>query len=197
MKINTKASINNAMSYEAYRKLVSELIDDNKSTGKVQSEDLYKYSFLNDRRMKRLDKTSKLIEPMQETIDNVKKPQTWVVLTEGWCGDAAHILPFLNKIAEASENITLKVVLRDENLDLIDKFLTNGGRAIPKLLALDAEHNILFDWGPRPSFAAKMIADYKKEHGVVDAKVKEELQVWYNKNKGVNIQEDIASLLKA
>lgn len=195
MKEVIDSSLKKGISYTEYRDLVSDLLKEQKSTGPNQSEALYNYSLLNDRRMKRLDKTSKLTE---ETIENVKKisqPQTWLVLTEGWCGDAAQNLPVLNKIAEENENVDLKLVLRDENLELMDVFLTNGGRSIPKLIALDENKNVLFTWGPRPSVATKMITDYKEQNGVVDAKIKEDLQRWYNKDKGINVQEDLISLL--
>ncbi len=188
-------SLESGISYEQYRELVSDLLKENKSTGPNQSEALYNYSLLNDRRMKRLDKTSKLTEDTIEFVKSIEKPQTWLVLTEGWCGDAAQNLPVLSKMADESEKVDLKLVLRDDNLELMDEFLTNGGRSIPKLIALDEDKNVLFTWGPRPSVATKMIADYKEENGIVDAQVKEDLQRWYNKDKGVNVQEDIISLL--
>ncbi|TCI94230.1 thioredoxin family protein [Tenacibaculum sp. M341] len=196
MKEIIEKSLHNAISYTEYRDLVSNLLKENKSTGPNQSEALYKYSFLNDRRMKRLDKTSKLTETTVEDLKKVEKNQTWLVLTEGWCGDAAQNIPVINKLAEENPNIDLKIILRDDNLELMDQFLTNGGRSIPKLISVDENKEVLFSWGPRPSTATKMIADYKEENGVVDAKVKEDLQVWYNKNKGVNVQEDFISLLK-
>ncbi len=195
MKKVIENSLEKGISYNQYRDLVSNLLKDQKSTGVNQSEALYNYSLLNDRRMKRLDKTSKLTESTIENVKKINEPQTWLVLTEGWCGDAAQNLPVLSKMAEENENVDLKLVFRDENLELMDEFLTNGGRSIPKLIALDENKNVLFTWGPRPSVATKMIADYKAENGVVDAKVKEDLQRWYNKNKGVNVQEDIISLL--
>ncbi len=195
MKEIIAKSLSKTKTYEEFRTLVSDLLIEKKATGNEQSEALYRYSLLNDRRMKRLDKTAKLSESMQETLKKVDKPQTWIVLTEGWCGDAAQSLPVLNKMAGASPNINLKVGLRDENEELMAQFLTNGGRAIPKLIAIDAQENILFDWGPRPTLATKMIADYKAENGKVDAQVKQDLQVWYNKNKGENIQEDFIALL--
>ncbi len=196
MKKVIEQSLQKAISYSEYRGLVSSLLTENKSTGANQSEALYKYSFLNDRRMKRLDKTSKLTDTTLKDLKEINKTQTWLVLTEGWCGDAAHNIPVINKLAEENPNIELKVALRDDNLELMDQFLTNGGRSIPKLIALDEDQNVLFSWGPRPSIATKMISDYKEENGVVDAKIKEELQVWYNKNKGQNVQEDFISLLK-
>lgn len=195
MKEVIENSLESGISYEQYRELVSGLLKENKSTGPNQSEALYNYSLLNDRRMKRLDKTSKLTVDTIEFVKSIEKPQTWLVLTEGWCGDAAQNLPVLSKMADESEKVDLKLVLRDDNLELMDEFLTNGGRSIPKLIALDEDKNVLFTWGPRPSVATKMIADYKEENGVVDAKVKEDLQRWYNKDKGVNVQEDIISLL--
>ncbi|WP_442264454.1 thioredoxin family protein [Tenacibaculum sp. ZS6-P6] len=196
MKEVIEKSLESALTYLEYRTLVSDLLIENKSTGINQSEALYNYSFLNDRRMKRLDKTSKLSDDTLAKIKNIEEQQTWIVLTEGWCGDAAHNIPVLNKMAEENPNIDLQLVLRDENLELMDKFLTNGGRSIPKLIAVNKDKEVLFTWGPRPTEATKMIADYKKEHGVVDADIKKDLQVWYNKNKGTNVQEDILSLLK-
>ncbi|CAM1348733.1 thioredoxin family protein [Tenacibaculum insulae] len=195
MKKVIENSLKKAISYSEYRVFVKELLAQGKSTGPNQSDDLLNYSLLNDKRMKRLDKTMKVSEETIAKLKDVKEPQTWLVLTEGWCGDAAQNLPVINKLAEESENINLKVVLRDENLDLMDGFLTNGGRAIPKLIALDKDNEVIGTWGPRPDVATKMVADYKEKNGSIDAKFKEDLQVWYNKNKGGNLQENLVSLL--
>lgn len=195
MKNSLEKSLQNAISYETYRTLVSNLLANGKATGPLQSEALTNYSLLNDRRMKRLNKTLQISEDTIATINSIKEPQTWLTITEGWCGDAAQNLPVINKIAAINPNINLKVVLRDENLELMDLFLTNGGRAIPKLIALDAEHNVIFTWGPRPSVATKMVLDYKAKNGNLDAQFKQDLQVWYNKDKGKSVQEDIVRLL--
>nr|WP_299032279.1 thioredoxin family protein [uncultured Tenacibaculum sp.] len=196
MKKIIQNSLEKALSYNEYRDLVSDLLSQGKSTGPNQSDDLLNYSKLNDKRMKRLDKTVKLTEETLAKIKDVKEPQTWLVLTEGWCGDAAQNLPVINKIAEENPNINLKLVLRDENLELMDEFLTNGGRSIPKLIALNKENEVINTWGPRPTVATQMVADYKAKKGSLDAEFKEDLQVWYNKNKGENTQEDIISMLQ-
>lgn len=189
-------SLERALSYTEYRNLVSGLLAEGKSTGPNQSDDLLNYSKLNDKRMKRLDKTVKLTKETLAKIKDVKEPQTWLVLTEGWCGDAAQNIPVINKIAEENPNINFKLVLRDENLELMDAFLTNGGRSIPKLIALNKENEVINTWGPRPTTATKMVVDYKEKHGSLDADFKTDLQVWYNKNKGENTQEDIVSMLQ-
>ena len=196
MKKFIENSLEKAISYSEYRTLVKGLLDEGKSTGPNQSEDLLNYSLLNDKRMKRLDKTMKLSEITQTKLAEIKEAQTWLVITEGWCGDAAQNLPVINKLAEENDNIQLKVVLRDENVELMDNFLTNGGRAIPKLIALDNDNEVLGTWGPRPDVATKMVADYKAANGSLDAEFKKDLQVWYNKNKGENVQENLVSLLK-
>lgn len=195
MKNIIENSLQKGISYQDYRKMVSDLLADGKSTGPVQTDSLLNYSMLNDRRMKRLDKTIHLSEETISSVKDVQAPVTWLVLTEGWCGDAAQTLPIINKMANESDQIDLKIVLRDENEELMNQFLTNGGKSIPKLIALDQNNDVIDSWGPRPSVPTKMVEDYKKEHGKLDADFKKELQVWYNKDKGINTQQDMLKLL--
>lgn len=195
MKDIIENSLKKGISYEAYRSLVSDLLTSGKSTGIEQSEALLDYSMLNDRRMKRLDKTIQLSEETITTAKSVQEPVTWLVLSEGWCGDAAQTLPIINKIANQSDFIDLKIVLRDENEELMNKFLTNGGKSIPKLIALNKHNEVINSWGPRPSFATKMVQDYKEKNGQLDADFKQDLQVWYNKDKGADTQKDMLTLL--
>jgi len=191
-----KSSLENSLSYTEYRTLVSDLLVQGKSTGDNQTESYLNYSKLGNARMKRLDKTFKLSEEAKKMIQESLKKYTWIVLTEGWCGDAAHALPIIDKIATISGNVDLKIVLRDENDELMNQFLTNGNKSIPKLVAIDSEtKEVINTWGPRPSIATKMVNDYKDVNGSLDPQFKEELQVWYNKNKGKNIENDILSLL--
>jgi len=188
-------SLQKALSYTAYRALVRNLLAEGKATGPEQSEDLTNYSRLNDRRMKRLDKTIKISEEALLEFQKLKQPQTWLVLAEGWCGDAAQNIPVLNKIAEATAHIDLKIVLRDEHLALMNLFLTNGSSSIPKLIALDKDNNVLDSWGPRPTTATKMVADYKEKNAALDLAFKEDLHVWYHKDKGKSVQEDMVNLV--
>ncbi|PIC63333.1 thioredoxin family protein [Sporosarcina sp. P13] len=84
-----------------------------------------------------------------EFIDILKEKQPHVlVITEDWCGDAMLNNPILRRIAEAAE-IEVRTVLRDQDTDLIDRYLTNGGRSIPMYLLLDATGEVVAKWGPR------------------------------------------------
>ncbi|WP_271765682.1 thioredoxin family protein [Aquimarina algiphila] len=188
--------IANSYTYEEYKNLVSDLLAEGKSTGHDQTEALTNYSMLNERRMKRLDKTIKIDESVAAKFSNADLDLTWVVLTEGWCGDAAQSLPVVNKLAELNNGIDLKIISRDDHDELMNNFLTNGGKSIPKLLVYDNKSKeVLNTWGPRPSVATQMVNDYKAEHGALDSQFKEDLQVWYNKDKGTNIVEDLIDLL--
>ena len=195
MKQLIAKSLENAISYSEYRTLVHDVLADGKSTGSIQSEALTNYSLLNDRRMKRLDKTIKITDETKVVFKSITEEQTWLVLTEGWCGDAAQNLPVIHKLAAENENIALKIVLRDEHLELMDLFLTNGGRSIPKVIVLDTQNNLKHTWGPRPTLATKIMAEYKAENGSIDAQFKQDLQVWYNKNKGLSVQEDFVKMI--
>lgn len=189
-------SLQKAITYEAYRTLVSDLVDQKSTSGHEKTEALANYTMLNDRRMRRWDKTVKISEDIQERISNYKGNVTWLVITESWCGDAAHVIPVLNKIAAFNNNIDLKLVFRDENEALMDQFLTNGGRAIAKLIMIDNENgDVINTYGPRPSEATAMVNAYKAEHGKLTPEFKEDLQGWYNKNKGQNILSDILAML--
>jgi len=189
-------SLGNSMSYAEYRALVSELTENNSTTGPEKTEALANYSALNDRRMKRWDKTVKISEDTKTAIENSKTKTTWLVLTESWCGDAAHIMPVINKVAELNDNINYKIVLRDENEALMNQFLTTGGKSIPKLIMIDDETNeVVNTFGPRPSVATQFVNNYKAEHGKLTPEFKEDLQRWYNKDKGQSTIKDLAALI--
>ncbi|RKR15093.1 thioredoxin-like protein [Maribacter vaceletii] len=191
-----KEALDIAISYEEYRDLVASLAEEEKSTGTVQTEALSNYTVLNNRRMKRLDKTIKVNEVVLEKVKAYSKKITWLVLTESWCGDAAQTMPVMNKLAILNPNINLQVIQRDQNLELMNRFLVNGTLSIPKLIMLDSTTlEVLGEWGSRPTIATKMVEDYKKEHGTLTPEFKQDLQVWYNKDKGQNTIEDLVMLL--
>ncbi len=190
-------SLVNAFTYDAFKDKVAEVVAAGKSTGnEPNSEALIEYSKLTFARIKRNDKTTKLSQTIIDKVKAVTEPVTWIVLTESWCGDAGQTVPVINKIAELNPNITLKVLLRDDNDPLMNEFLTNGGKSIPKLIAYDtASKTVKGTWGPRPSKATKLVNDYKTAHGTLTPEFKQDLQVWYNKDKGQNTADDIVALL--
>ena len=196
MKEIIQNAIQNSFSYAEYRKLASDLVAQGKPTGHDLSEALAHYAELNETRMNRLEKTITLTDAVIQTLQNSSKNAIWLVLAESWCGDAAQILPVLNKMSEASNTIQLNIVLRDDHDALMQLFLTNGAKSIPKLIILDAQTlNVVADWGPRPLGAKQLIEEYKATHGVVDETGKIELQKWYLHDKGISIQQEILEIM--
>jgi len=189
-------NVTNSKSYQEYRTIVTQLAEQNLTSGNDTSEAMVNYTMLNDRRMKRWDKTIKVSDEVKERVSNFKGDITWLVLTESWCGDAAHVVPAINKIADLSDNIDLKLVFRDENEELMNQFLTNGSKSIPKLIMVDnLSDEVINTFGPRPSKATQLVNDFKAKHGTLTPEFKEELQHWYNTDKGQNTINDLLNLL--
>lgn len=195
MKNMITESVQKGISYEGYRAIITNLLREDKSTGHTQSEAMTHYSKLNETRMNRIEKTVSISEMNIIRMKSLTSRFTWLVISEGWCGDAAQIIPILDKLAKSTENIDLKIVFRDENPQLMDMFLTNNARSIPKLIVLDEQQHVLTTWGPRPQGALDLIADYKEKHGIFDDTAKTELQLWYAKDKGISIQDEIVQLM--
>jgi len=189
--------IENAYSYEDYRNLIDELLAGGKTTGNNHSESMIHYTKMNAHRMNRLDKRSELTDELKAELDKVQNPMIWLVLTEAWCGDAAQNLPIINKMAEYSGKIDLKLILRDENLAIMDQFLTNGkSRSIPKLIALDKEtKEVLGTWGPRPATALELYDSLRNRDNMPYQEVAEKLHKWYTENRNQEIQAEFAELL--
>jgi hypothetical protein len=191
------SSLDNSISYQEYRELVAKFVIEGKTSGNIQIPDYINYTKLNESRMHRLDKTLQVIDEVKIYLENLNKEYIWLVLAETWCGDAAQVVPVINKMAEVSDKIDLRILLRDENEALMNLFLTNGTKSIPKLIMLDKETGeVITDFGPRPKGAKQLIIDYKVTHGIVDETAKIELQKWYLADKGISIQKEIVALMK-
>ncbi|MBO3700027.1 thioredoxin family protein [Roseivirga sp. E12] len=187
--------INEAYDYASYREFLDNLLEEGKTTGANQSESMINYATLNQRRMKKWEKIGKITPELMKKMRSIDQKMTWLVITEGWCGDAAQNLPFLNKMAELNSNIDLRFVLRDENLPLIDAFLTNGGRSIPKLIALDDSLDVLGTWGPRPEPVQKAFLANKVSQERTGKEFTEYLHLWYAKDKGLTLQNEFLAIL--
>ena len=196
MKTKIIDGFSKGIGYAEYRKQVSDLLAKGRSTGNEQTEDLLHYSKLNETRMNRLDKTIQVNDDVAKKLNSLKDEYVWLVLAEGWCGDVAQIAPILNKMASISSKIELKLVFRDENEALMNMFLTNGSKSIPKVIIIEKESMMVKgSWGPRPEGATNLIKSYKAQYGVVDETAKAELQMWYLHDKGLSTMEELTNLM--
>jgi len=195
-QIITQTHINQAMSYEDYVKLIQHLLSENKTTGENHSPAMIDYTKMNLRRMQRISKTIALEELLVMKLQHVATPMIWLVLTEAWCGDAAQNVPVLAKMADENDQISLKLILRDENLDVMDAYLTAGGRSIPKLICLTADLKELGTWGPRPQPVQQMVREFKQQGNGDYKKFTEQVQLWYARDKTQTMQREMIPLLE-
>lgn len=191
----TQEHLNSGLSYDAYRLHINQLLKDNKTTGQNHSENLIGYTKLNVQRMNKWDKILTLNDDLVEQVKSIDQPVYWVVLTEAWCGDAAQNLPVIAKLASLNPYISLKLMLRDENEEVMNVYLTNGGRSIPKLIMLDQQFKELGQWGPRPEPVQQILGEMKAnrdfsydDFGIV-------AHTWYAKDRTMTLQQELLGLL--
>lgn len=191
-----KNSLIKSYTYSQYRDLMAQMLIQGMSTGHQQSEALTHYSILNQVRMNRLDRTLTIPVKIENKFQNLKNKYIFLVFTESWCGDAAQTMPVINKIA-LLKGFDYRVILRDDNEELMSHFLTNGSKSIPKLLILDAEtQDFIASWGPRPEDAVQLVNDLKVKYGSFTDEAKTELQKWYLYDKGISTMLEIYDILQ-
>lgn len=185
-----------SMTFADYISLVDRLLAEGKTTGPIQNEAKVEFTKLNRYRINRLEKTIVLGDAIKAAARGLTRKITWLIITEGWCGDAAQNVPAIEKIAAASDNITTRYILRDENLELMDRYLTDGARSIPKLIAIDDESgDVLGTWGSRP-LAAQLAFQDMKARGIDKDSILEQMQRWYNSDRSVAVQKEFEDLIK-
>jgi len=183
-----------AMDYVTYRKLLDRLLLDGKTTGPDQSASFTEHARLNVVRMKRVDKTVQILPELQKVIEAIDDAQTWVVITEGWCGDAAQSVPVFYALSNLNAKINLQLVLRDETLELMDKYLTNGTPSIPKLIVTKTETlEEIFNWGPRPKVLQEMFYEMRSNN-IPYIERSERVHAWYAKDKTITTQQELLQL---
>ena len=185
-----------AYSYADYMHLMEKVVLENRTTGPKQSEELSFYTKLNLSRMQRLNKKVTITEELKNAINKIEVPQTWYILTEAWCGDAAQNIPVIAAAVLPNSLITVKLLLRDENLKIMDNFLTDGGRSIPKVIVVDEDFNELFTWGPRPEGAQKLMLEYKANPVKSYKEFAEDVQRWYISDKAESVQKELTLILE-
>lgn len=185
-------------SYDMFLGWMDNLAAQGNSLGTNYSPKLMEYIALNLKRIQRLNKTVELSDELLSGLIVLKQKQNWLLITEPWCGDSAQTITVMAKIAELSQGmIDLKIVLRDENPELIAKYHTNGSKSIPKLVSLDEHGNELFAWGPRPQEAQEIFNAWKNNaNGKTWDDFEKELHTWYAKDKTVSTQHEFLVLLK-
>lgn len=194
----SRTLLDQGISYTTYRKQVNDAVAAGGPIGTMEGPKYLEYTSLNNRRMDRLEKTLKINPELEALIRAIEEPLVWVVITEGWCGDAAQNLPFIAALADLNPQIELRLFFRDQHPELMDAYLTNGGKAIPKLIVLRAaDLQELGTWGPRPAAAQELMNDWKASGGTDYTVISEAIHGWYAKDRLTTLQEELRSAIPA
>ena len=188
-KLDYKTYWQQGVGYDQYKKQMAE---DHASNNDIKIKD---YITLNQQRMYRVEKTYAVSTHLADQIKNLGHKIYWLIITEHWCGDAAQILPVLNAIVNLSNGkIEMRLVYRDQNAELMDAWLTNGTRSIPKVIQFDEHFNLTGAWGPRPAVAQQLVRKLRADPATV-AIYSTDLHLWYAKDKQKSTEAEIAEFI--
>ncbi len=194
---STRYKLNSPFSFHEFQSKVAMLAESGRSSGEESAERI-EATKINAQRIKRIYKTFSYSENTKNILANVTAKWDWILLMESWCGDGAQNGPIIAKIAELNPLINLKIILRDENEEIMNLHLTNGTKSIPKLICIDSNSKeIIGEWGPRPIVIQKMVKEYKANNPAVphDEFVKN-LHLWYSQDKGLSIEAEFVDLIE-
>ena len=154
------------------------------------------FAKLNLHRTERIRRTWRPSPDLAATAARIDRPQTWLILTEPWCGDSAQCLPCLEILAASNPLITVRFVLRDDHPEIMDRYLTGGKRSIPILAALADDGTELFRWGPRPA-GAQAVFDAAAAEGLKKPAKLEKLHLFYGRDRGRALDAEMTAVLTA
>ena len=117
-----------------------------------------------------------------------------LVLNEDWCGDSVNILPYVARLAEASDHLEMRILGRDANRDLMDAHLTGNARSIPIVIVYDWDFRELGWWGPRPGPLQRWVVT----EGLALPKPDRYplIRGWYARDKGRTIVSELLSIIE-
>ena len=189
----TPELIDSALTYAAYRKHISDTLA--VPPADTLAEKMQPHLVKNLVLMDEYDRDYRVSADLTNAL-SAAPAMVWLVITEGWCGDAAFNVPLMNLIEKAlPEKVKLRLVLRDANPELMDANLTDGGRSIPKLILLNEELKPVGHWGPRPAGLQSLMKEWRNEGLELKALIPK-VHNWYDKDKTRSLQQELLRLVK-
>lgn len=180
-----------SISFEAYLEDAKNRLENPKTP---QEEEFKHYYELGLQRMERTLKKLNFEGALQEKSSQKNFDGKFLIITEAWCGDASAAVPAIVKFFEGKNDV--RIFLRDSDETLIDQFLTNGTRSIPKVLILNPDFTLKNTWGPRPKYGNELLSKYKNNpETYTKDQFYNDLQVYYSRNRGKDVLEEIIDLL--
>lgn len=188
---NLKKYWDTAVDFETYIKIAEERVNNPQTD--LDKEKL-SYNQLGLQRMNRSLKTFKADEELIKTLESKQFKGKILIISEPWCGDASATVPCVSEFFKGKNEV--RIFFRDSDLSLIDQFLTDGTQSIPKLLILDENYEVLNTWGPRPKYGLELLKKFKADPEAYPRETfYNDLQVYYAKNRGKDVIEELLDLI--
>jgi len=137
-------------------------------------------------------RTARLPEWTKGMTRGPDKALRWLVIAEDWCGDASNTVPVLARFVEATPGYDLRILKRDEHPEIMDRYLTNGSRSIPIVIALDVEGKVLGHWGPRPRELQDWVLENKPR--MPSDELYRHVRRWYAKDRGETTLREVLGI---
>ncbi len=183
------------LSYPAFRQHITEALA--QPVPDPHQAKLLPYYQEGQARMDRITPTVTLLPELQAAVSQLTQRYIWAIITEGWCGDGSETVPIIEAVAQASGgHLETRYFLRDANLDLMDRYLTNGGRAMPIAVVLHADSLAEAGvWGPRPTPLQAIVQDLKARE-VPGKDVTTQVHAWYDQDATRTTQHELLALVQ-
>jgi hypothetical protein len=109
-------------------------------------------------RMEALRVSLVLDEDALAAVKGLSRDVRVVAIAEDWCGDVVRFVPVLQRLADESGHAEVRYLSREQRLDVLARFLTNGGEALPKFVFFNDAFVECGNWGPMPASCRDLVA---------------------------------------
>ena len=130
----------------------------------------------------------------RDVVETISVRLSVLVLLEDWCGDAIHTVPVVQRLVDANPLLTLRVLRRDENDDLMSTHLTGASRAIPVVMVFDADGVERGWWGPRPTPLQSWVLLEGRDMEKSDRY--KAIRTWYARDRGATTAAEVLQLIR-
>jgi len=131
-----------------------------------------------------------------ERVTAVGRRWHFLLLSADWCSDAVSIEPWIDALCAETPLLSMRLLDRDQHLDLMDQHLTNGrSRSIPVVLVLDEQGVERAWWGPRPRALQAWVMSDAAQAMAPEVRFRETRR-WYTEDRGRAILTELVALLE-
>jgi len=131
-----------------------------------------------------------------ERVEAIDANWKLLVIAEDWCGDASNTVPVVVRFVEAASNVELRILKRDENPELMDRYLTDGSRSIPVVIVLDGDARAVGHWAPRPAELQEWVVREKRSGARPSKEIYRDSRRWYARDKGESTLRELIEILE-